>query len=162
MVSPNITMLMQTIQTTEAPSQVGFEEDLRAGLAKRLRVSLPTPRAEGVRQGLGLETLDEVQAFLGLKLEALEHMLHVSARTLQRRRKSHQRLTPAESDRLWRLLYIVEQALKTFEDQEAARSWLTTPKALLGGETPLERLDTEPGLREIEDMLTVIDETAAA
>jgi hypothetical protein len=30
------------------------------------------------------------------------------------------------------------------------------------GTTPLERLDTEPGLREVEDMFTVIDQTGAA
>jgi len=32
----------------------------------------------------------------------------------------------------------------------------------LDGETPLQRLDTEPGLREVEDLLTTIDETGAA
>jgi hypothetical protein len=39
---------------------------------------------------------------------------------------------------------------------------LTEAKAVLGGESPAERLDTEPGLREVEDMLTVLDETGVA
>jgi hypothetical protein len=39
---------------------------------------------------------------------------------------------------------------------------MTEAKGVLGGESPVERLDTEPGLREVEDMLTVIDETGAA
>jgi uncharacterized protein (DUF2384 family) len=50
----------------------------------------------------------------------------------------------------------------TLGDEDAARAWLKRPHALLGGECPLARLDTEPGLREVEDMLTTIDETAAA
>lgn len=60
------------------------------------------------------------------------------------------------------MLFIVEEARVALGSDESVRIWLTQPHALLGGETPLERLDTAPGVREVEDMLTVIDETAAA
>lgn len=58
--------------------------------------------------------------------------------------------------------HLFRLALKAFDGHEnAARTWFVTPKAVLDGETPLERLGTQPGLREVEDMLTVIDETTA-
>lgn len=121
------------------------------------------PDAAAVRVGLPLDTLDGALRAVGLSADALGGVLDVSARTLQRRRASGDRLTPAESDRLWRVLHVDALARRAFgDDAEAARVWLTSPKALLGGETPLQRLDTEPGLREVEDMLTVVDETAAA
>lgn len=148
---------------TQKRSREAFEDSLRKHLAQRREDRAGVPDASGIREGIDLAALDDIQQRLGLSQEVLERTLSVSARTLQRRRKGDQRLTAAESDRLWRLLHIFDLALEAFgEREEAARTWLTTPHPLLQGETPLERLDTEPGLREVEDMLTVIDETAAA
>lgn len=146
----------------EKPSQARFERELRRRLTARKRESSTVPNVRGVRQGLDVAALDEVRTWLGLREETLERVLSVSARTLQRRRTGDQRLTPSESDRLWRVLHVIHRAIDALGDEDAARTWLLSPQALLGGETPLERLDTEPGLREVEDMLTVIDETAAA
>jgi putative toxin-antitoxin system antitoxin component (TIGR02293 family) len=120
------------------------------------------PRPSDVRSGLPAELADEICAWLGLPAAALERMLGSSARTLQRRRKRGETLSPHESDRLWRLLFVRDRARQALGSDERARTWLTSPHALLGGESPVERLDTEPGLREVEDMLTVTDETAAA
>ncbi len=143
--------------------QAAFEEGLREHLASRREAASDVPGVSGVRNGLSLAALDQIKERLGLSREAFERTLRVSVRTLQRRRKSGEHLTPAESDRLWRLLHVWRRAVEAFAgDEAAARTWLTEPKTLLSGETPLERLDTEPGLREVEDMLTVIDETAAA
>lgn len=148
---------------TRKPSQKAFEKALSKHLARREQLDTAVPDVEQVRGGVELAALDAVRDRLGLSQETLERTLSVSARTLQRRRNAEDRLTAAESDRLWRLLHVFELALEAFDQHDdAARSWLTTPKALLGGETPLDRLDTEPGLREVEDMLTVIDETGAA
>jgi putative toxin-antitoxin system antitoxin component (TIGR02293 family) len=146
----------------EKPSQAVFEKELRRRLASRERAESAVPDVRGVREGLDVAALDKLRTWLGLRDEVLEQVLSVSARTLQRRRTGNQRLTSSESDRLWRVLHIIHRAVGALGDEEAARTWLLTPKTLLGGESPLERLDTEPGLREIEDMLTVIDETAAA
>ena len=148
---------------TREPSQSAFEEALRDHLTGRPDEEASVPDVNGVRAGIDLAALDELRERLGLGQDVLEHTLGVSMRTLQRRRRDAERLTPVESDRLWRLLHIFSRALQAFEGrEEVARRWLTTPKTLLEDETPLERLDTEPGLRQVEDMLTVIDETAAA
>ena len=65
--------------------------------------------------------------------------------------------------RLVRLIHLVQRAVEAFDDQpEQAVEWLTTPKTLLDGETPLRYADTEPGLRAVEDMLGVIQYTMAA
>ncbi len=128
-----------------------------ASLSERRALS-----AEAVRAGLDPAEIDALRQALGLSAGAVEPLLSASARTLQRRRARGEKLTPAESDRVWRLLHVTALACDALGTEAAAREWLTTPKTLLGGETPLERLDTEPGLREVEDMLTVIDETSAA
>lgn len=143
--------------------QAGFEQKLREHLAGQTTGRLPVPDVEDVREGLDLKALDTLRERLGLSPETMEQLLGVSTRTIQRRRKEEQRLTPAESDRLWRVLHVMDRALRAFDgDEAAARGWLLAPKPLLSGESPLQRLDTEPGVRQVEDMLTVIDETSAA
>ena len=153
---------MSTLPSAREPGS-GFARDLREHLASQGGRTSQVPDVEEVRRGFDLVTLDDLRTRLGLSQETMEQLLGSSIRTLQRRRKGESRLTPVESDRLWRILHVMDRALRAFEGDEAsARAWLVAPKALLSGESPLERLDTEPGLRQVEDMLTVIDETSAA
>lgn len=143
-------------------TQERFEEALR-NYAHQVPQVLSVPRLADVRAGLKLEVLKDLSVRLGLQAGEVEAIFGLSVRTLQRRHKDQAPLTLHQSDRLWRVLHVYALAVRAFNgDEEAVRRWLTAPKALLGGETPLERLDTEPGFREVEDMLTVIDETAAA
>jgi len=155
---------MPASTTTSTPSadQDGFEDALRAFQSTPAYDHEAPPDIDRVREGLGLSELDAIVDALGLDQPALQDVLGVSVRTLQRRRKQGDALTAAESDRLWRLLHIWQRSRTAFASDDAARSWLKTPHGLLDGETPLERLDTEPGLREVEDLLTTLDETGAA
>jgi len=150
-----------TVQRQSADQRY-FEDALRAFQSTVATTATLPPGREQVRQGLGLAELDAVVEALNLDQSDLQDVLGISVRTLQRRRKQDQALTAAESDRLWRLLHIWQRSCRAFASDEAARTWLKTPHGLLSGETPLERLDTEPGLREVEDLLTTIDETGAA
>ncbi len=134
-----------------------FRSALRSGSA----LALP-PRPSEVRSGLRIGQADEVRDALGLSTDAMERLLGSSTRTVQRRRERGEALSPSESDRLWRLLFVRDRAREALGTDDKARTWLTSPHPLLGGETPVQRLDTEPGLREVEDMLTVIGETGAA
>jgi putative toxin-antitoxin system antitoxin component (TIGR02293 family) len=142
--------------------QDDFEQALRSFRSARGASGDAPPDIERVRSGLGMAVLDAVFDTLDLEQSAVEDVLGISVRTLQRRRKQGNDLTPAESDRLWRLLHIWQRSRTAFASDDAARTWLKTSHGLLGGETPLERLDTEPGLREVEDLLTTVDETGAA
>lgn len=147
---------------TQRTNQDAFENALRSFRSARSEAGDAPPDIERVRKGLGMAVLDAVFEALDLDQSDVQDVLDISVRTLQRRRKQGKDLTPSESDRLWRLLHIWERSRTAFASDDAARTWLKTPHGLLDGETPLERLDTEPGLREVEDLLTTIDETGAA
>ena len=46
------------------------------------------------------------------------------------------------------------RALELFEgDSQAAERWLSSPRAALGGATPLELAKTEAGAREVEALI---------
>ena len=149
---------MSATKTPEKTSQEKFTRKMR----KAAHLSRPgdalTAGPEDVRQGLPYKTLDAIRHELGLSQDVLTRVLSVSERTLQRRRGG--RLSASESDRLWRILNIHRQTLETFEHQaDQARQWLMHPKQALGGDTPVEHLDTEPGERRVEQMLAMIEHT---
>jgi putative toxin-antitoxin system antitoxin component (TIGR02293 family) len=79
-------------------------------------------------------------------------LLGIPARTFARRRKTDQ-LTPQESDRLFRLARTVAQAVEVLGALAKARLWLLAPNRALGGEVPLQMLDSDIGARQVEEIL---------
>ena len=79
-------------------------------------------------------------------------ILRLPERTLARR-KTERRLRPDESDRLMRIGRIATLAEVTLGTREKAASWLKRNNRALANHTPLERLDTDLGAREVEDLL---------
>lgn len=82
----------------------------------------------------------------------------IPRRTLEHRRQRQEPLTQEESERAYRVASILALAESVMGDRDRALSWLTAPKRSLGGETPMDLLDTEPGARAVEELLYGIDE----
>jgi putative toxin-antitoxin system antitoxin component (TIGR02293 family) len=105
-----------------------------------------------IRQGLPYRSLETVRERLHLSLPETAAILRVPLRTLARRRVE-KKLASDESDRLYRLARIAAHAERVFGSDEKAAAWLRRPNRSLGGESPIEVLDTDIGAREIEDAL---------
>lgn len=112
----------------------------------------PSQLRRRIRAGLPYAALDELRQRLRLSLPETARVLDVPLRTLARRRRAG-RLDPVESDRLYRLACIGAQAVALLGDEQRAAVWLRRPNRALGGEPPLDLLDTEPGTRQVEDVL---------
>jgi putative toxin-antitoxin system antitoxin component (TIGR02293 family) len=105
-----------------------------------------------IRDGFPQGVVGGVMHAAGLTLKELSATLDLSPRSLQRRR--HQgRLARYESDRLYRLARIVALANRYIGDRDAAARWLRRPNRALGGDIPLESIDTELGARAVENVL---------
>jgi putative toxin-antitoxin system antitoxin component (TIGR02293 family) len=113
-----------------------------------------------VREGLSLAVVDKALDDGRISLAELDR-LALSRKTLAHRR-SLGSLTPDQSDRLSRLLRIIEETETTFGDAAKAHAWLRRPSALLDGEAPLDRLDTDIGTRQVEAILGRIAHGLAA
>jgi putative toxin-antitoxin system antitoxin component (TIGR02293 family) len=109
--------------------------------------------AELVRAGLPVKALFLLAERLNLRQAEISEKIGIPQRTLTRRLAQHTRLTPAESDRAVRLAQVYSTAVDTLGDEEKAASWLKTPNRALRGGRPLDQLDTDPGVREVEDVL---------
>ena len=113
-----------------------------------------------VREGLSVDLVDEVLSEGRLTAAELDR-LALPRKTLAHRRMLG-RLTAEQSDRLTRILRVVETAEQTFGDPAKAHTWLRRPTAALDDEAPLELLDTDIGAREVETLLTRIAHGIAA
>jgi putative toxin-antitoxin system antitoxin component (TIGR02293 family) len=104
-----------------------------------------------VRQGFPVEVVDRAVATGKISLAELDRLV------LPRKTLAHRRilgsLTSDQSDRLSRVLRIIEDAEITFGDPAKAHTWLRRPTSLLDGEAPINRLDTDFGTRQVEAIL---------
>ncbi len=116
----------------------------------------PTDLIRQIQKGLRFTELETLQSTIDLPFEQLAAKLSISRSTLQRR-KAAGRLSPDESDKVMRLLRLLEHATNVFGDVEKARVWLKFPQRGLGGAIPLDYAETEVGAREVDNLLGRID-----
>jgi putative toxin-antitoxin system antitoxin component (TIGR02293 family) len=109
--------------------------------------------AELVREGIPAQALLVLAERAGLRQTDVSSRFGIPQRTLTRRIAQHSRLTAAESDRTVRLAHVYATAVETLGDDVKASEWLKTPNRALRGGRPLDQLDTDPGVREVEDIL---------
>jgi putative toxin-antitoxin system antitoxin component (TIGR02293 family) len=113
-----------------------------------------------LREGFTLDVVDRAVAAGKISLAELDRLI-LPRKTLAHRRTLGS-LTSDQSDRLSRLLRIVNEAETTFGDPAKAHAWLRRPSSLLDGEAPLDRLDTDFGTRQVEAILGRIAHGVAA
>jgi len=132
--------LRAVVEELGGPSVLGYEP--------RTERELQTMIRKGFRQ----QVVQEVMQSADLTLKELAATLDLSIRSLQRRRQEG-RLARYESDRLYRLARILALAKLYIGDKASATRWLKRPNRALGGQVPLEVVDTELGARAVEQVL---------
>ena len=106
-----------------------------------------------LERGFSFRTLQVFASRSGLALSRLSSVIGIPERTLARRKASG-KLSLEESERLLRLASVFEDAVDLFEgDVPAAMNWLSTPRKALGDRPPLTYARTEPGAREVENLI---------
>ena len=103
----------------------------------------------------GLPVLDIVQfgREAGFSTEELARMIRIPPRTYARRVAHKARLKATEGERAVRVIRLFDLARRVFGTDEATRRWLNSPVRALGGRSPLDFAQTEPGAREVENVI---------
>lgn len=108
---------------------------------------------EQLEAGFPFDALRNFESNSGVEASLLVSILAIPERTLARRRTAG-RFAPDESERLLRISIVFERAVELFDgDVASAVQWLTTSKKALNGGTPLRYSRTEPGAREVENLI---------
>jgi putative toxin-antitoxin system antitoxin component (TIGR02293 family) len=109
-----------------------------------------------LKQGLPVGALTKLSHQIGVPENKLASTINLAQRTLTRRKKEG-RLKTDESERVLRIARIFEKSVEVMGSLELAQQWFRSPAKGLGGKTPLEYSDTEPGAREVEAVLNRIE-----
>ncbi len=99
------------------------------------------------------ESIKEIAKRFDLDKTEVKQLFGISQSTQFRYEKQNPVLKIAVADRLERFNRIIKLALELFEDEDETKRWLSTPKAALSRETPLQALTTDAGAKKVEEML---------
>lgn len=110
-----------------------------------------------IEQGLSTPVLRKFETCVPGVTMFVPDVLGISARTLARRR-SLGRLTPVESDRLFRLIALYAQAADVLGSVDATDEWMHSPAVALGDKTPMAYAMNAAGAKRVAQLLTRIDD----
>ena len=108
----------------------------------------------------GLPVLDIVQfgKQAGFTSDELARLIQIPPRTYARRVASMGRQKTTEGERAVRIMRLFDLARQVFGTDENTRRWFNSRIPALGGQTPLEFAKTEPGAREVENVIGRIED----
>jgi len=160
---------------TTVISVLGGEKELGQKVTRRIDFDAL------IKKGMPWGVISYIKTAFNLSDEVIAQIIGVSPRTVSRRWKSmkapikktgavsgkpgkkkapliaSERLSPVESDRVYRFARIIALAEDVFEDKDEALEWLKSPQYGLGGLLPFDMLQTDAGAREVEELLVRID-----
>ncbi len=111
-----------------------------------------------IQKGLPAFSLTHVCNRYELEEGRLAEMLGLSTGIVRRLRQAPQRrLSPAVSDRLYRVADLFLLASDILENEHTARDWMLSPQPGLGNRVPCDLIGTEASAREVEDLLLRVD-----
>jgi len=110
-----------------------------------------------VEEGLPVMDVVKFSKQAGFTNDELAKLINIPARTYARRVAGKARLTLPEGERAARLMRVFDRALQLFGNNENVRKWLHAELPALGWRTPIDYAQTEPGAREVENLLGRIE-----
>jgi putative toxin-antitoxin system antitoxin component (TIGR02293 family) len=106
-----------------------------------------------IKRGYTIDNFEKLKEALGVNKEKLAKIANISLATMHRRKVLLGRLTPDESEKIYRLRKLYETALDVLENKDNVKAWFNTSQVVFEGRTPLEYSDTMPGSEEVERVL---------
>lgn len=109
-----------------------------------------------IRNGLSKKAMDEMMAHLDISSLEMSRILHTSDRTM-RRFTDETVLNPGQSERLIELARLFAHGEDVFGSADRFRRWINGPVYSLGGQHPIDLLDTSLGISLVNDTLGRIE-----
>jgi putative toxin-antitoxin system antitoxin component (TIGR02293 family) len=123
-------------------------------------VSCELDIARLIRDGLPVDVIDALTGAGTVTPDEVSRIVITPKALSERRRKGG--LTPEQSGRVIRVARMFAEALETFGSRDKALTWMRRASTALGGEAPVDLLDTEEGARLVESLLGRISHGLAA
>jgi putative toxin-antitoxin system antitoxin component (TIGR02293 family) len=113
----------------------------------------PLEQVLRIRRGVPARAWDFVASLVGLGKHELAQTLKLNPRTLQRRSTLHNE----EGEKILRVFRVhMEATAMCRGNQEDARQWMNAPLAALGGNRPIDLLDTDVGAAQVLNVIHAV------
>ena len=109
-----------------------------------------------VRKGFSVSVINKLKKRFAVSNEEIAKMACIDVRALRYYLAAEINLSLVASDRIFRLIDILCLASQTFANREAAIWWMREPHISLGGQKPIDLIETEAGGNKVRDILTAI------
>ena len=109
--------------------------------------------AKLVAEGLPAATLRHLAAAFQTMPSGMASLVNITEKTILRRLSAKGRLKPDESERVARIMRVFDRAVDVLQSEDKARRWLAKPLRVLDGKSPMQLMVSEPGAREVEQVL---------
>lgn len=129
------------------------------GLKQKIVTDLDLDRA--IKRGFPVSTVDNVRKWIAPKDPSFAFKI-IPRATLARYRGSQRLLSSKQSDLVARLARIWAAARSVWKSEDAARRFLFEPHQLLEGTPPISMIQTDVGVRMVEDILGRLEHGSAA
>jgi putative toxin-antitoxin system antitoxin component (TIGR02293 family) len=80
-----------------------------------------------IKRGFPIDTFEHLKEEFGVNREKLADVASISLATLHRRKVSMRRLTPDESEKIYRLEKLYKTAVEVLVNKNSVRAWFSTP-----------------------------------
>jgi len=104
------------------------------------------------RRGLPKSTAYAVGEVLGISMDRLSELLHISHRTLQRK-GDDDLLSVYSTEQLFEIAEVVSEGIDIFGTHDNFRAWLHSTPYIFNGQKPLDFLDTRFGIQYVKNIL---------
>ena len=104
------------------------------------------------RTGLPKSVVATVSAVLGVSMEKMSSLLHVSHRTIQRK-EDHELLNVYSTEQILEIATVISRGIEVLGTMENFTKWLHKEIRVLSYKKPIDFLDTSFGARLVKDIL---------
>lgn len=111
-----------------------------------------TEKNKIVKRGISKDQLAAIKEIFELDYGTLSDLLAVTDRTLHLK-KGKDTFSQIVSDRVMALVEVYSYGYSVFGDRELFHTWMKSHNRALGGLTPLEAIETHPGLLEVRSLI---------
>jgi len=108
------------------------------------------------RTGLPKSVVTNLSAVLGISMEKMSSLLHVSHRTIQRK-GDHELLNVYSSEQILEIASVVSRGIEVLGTIENFTKWLHKEIRVLNNKKPIDFLDTSFGAQLVKDILGRIE-----
>lgn len=115
-------------------------------------------RVAVIREGIPYQYIEIISEKLNLPVKSILAIFGIPQTTYNKKKSEHALLDSRDSELIILITELIDYGLEVFNDEkDKLQRWLKKPNLALGGNTPINLLDTTTGIEEVKNSLNRIE-----